>query len=1092
MATNTISQRIALEGAEEIKRILTDLGGVGEKAFAQIQAAAGQATQSLEKISGAVARVERSVASVGTTARGFGNAVGSLGGEFNKFEQALTRTVRNVSLFTAGVSAAVVGLAAFIRSGINAGDNIDEQAQALGLGTQAYQELGFAAAEAGVKQGQFASGMRFFSQQIEKASQDGAKSTVKFLDDISKNFDDWGGRIKVVGNDTTETFSVIRQAAKNLQADLAAQGISRPLFQLEEGLRKLATGTAAQRAEFETLGRVSLPTAADGLDKLRGGTEKAFAELQKLLPQFKRNADGSIDLSDALLTVADQFQKLPDGTRKTATAMAFFGRAAGPALIPLLNQGRAGITELREEMRLLGLTLSEDQIKASSAAARAFEFLGAAATNVKNQIGAAFAPLARTVAGGLLKFITDNQTAINRFAEDLNARATPYVKAFFDLLSGKENTTAAGQQLTELQGKAIAFGETMRGVGTVIVQAFTIILSVLDQVATGFNAIFGTSLTGAELGIILIITKIVGGFTLLLAAIKLIGAAFTAFNAGLLLIASTGGLVINALRLIGVALVALVGWPALIVAGLAAAAVAIVVYWEEIKAGATAAFNWIVEKAKAGWEAVKAFFSQKIDGAWKWISDAFDAVANSVKTKLDELIKYITDKFKPVTDLLNKAFNSPDRPAEGQKPPRLSDGPLTEAFSDRRRDNAEDIAENTKTISVEEGKIAGEVQKTNTAYEQLTNQHKTIEIEQGKVVTGAESLLKTSQGVSKEWDRILESIRQVNIINGKAQPPEPQQEPFERPPIGAGELTESFSDSRRNPALGELETSPVVEQVRASIEQIKLLVEEANTVIATLAARVAENITFSFGLIGPAVDAAMASLTERVTAGGEAIGQALQAPFQSAAAGIQGVMEGLGSLIATTFASLNEAVAAAASQVESAIASIIASLEAAVAQAQALAAAAASAGSGGGGGSSDGFAHGGYTGDGGKYQPAGIVHRGEHVQPQNVVRQPGVLAFLEELRRSGGDLNGVMRRFLRGFSTGGMVDGMRQSLSAAMIPGYASGGLVGDMPAGHIAVDLTTNMGTATVMARPDVARELERWATMSRLSSAGRSPRGG
>jgi hypothetical protein len=37
-----------------------------------------------------------------------------------------------------------------------------------------------------------------------------------------------------------------------------------------------------------------------------------------------------------------------------------------------------------------------------------------------------------------------------------------------------------------------------------------------------------------------------------------------------------------------------------------------------------------------------------------------------------------------------------------------------------------------------------------------------------------------------------------------------------------------------------------------------------------------------------------------------------------------------------------------------------------------------------------GFAEGGYTGSGGKYEPAGIVHRGEYVLPQEVVRALGV------------------------------------------------------------------------------------------------------
>lgn len=37
-----------------------------------------------------------------------------------------------------------------------------------------------------------------------------------------------------------------------------------------------------------------------------------------------------------------------------------------------------------------------------------------------------------------------------------------------------------------------------------------------------------------------------------------------------------------------------------------------------------------------------------------------------------------------------------------------------------------------------------------------------------------------------------------------------------------------------------------------------------------------------------------------------------------------------------------------------------------------------------------GFADGGYTGSGGKYEPAGVVHRGEYVLPQEVVRAIGI------------------------------------------------------------------------------------------------------
>jgi len=69
-----------------------------------------------------------------------------------------------------------------------------------------------------------------------------------------------------------------------------------------------------------------------------------------------------------------------------------------------------------------------------------------------------------------------------------------------------------------------------------------------------------------------------------------------------------------------------------------------------------------------------------------------------------------------------------------------------------------------------------------------------------------------------------------------------------------------------------------------------------------------------------------------------------------------------------------------------------------------------------------GFWTGGYTGPGGRFQPAGIVHKDEFVTSSPIVRQPGVLAFLYRLQREG----------------------------ARALPGYAGGGLVGNINPGAL------------------------------------------
>lgn len=76
----------------------------------------------------------------------------------------------------------------------------------------------------------------------------------------------------------------------------------------------------------------------------------------------------------------------------------------------------------------------------------------------------------------------------------------------------------------------------------------------------------------------------------------------------------------------------------------------------------------------------------------------------------------------------------------------------------------------------------------------------------------------------------------------------------------------------------------------------------------------------------------------------------------------------------------------------------------------------------GGGGAGGGYAVGGYTGAGGKYEPAGTVHRGEFVHRQEVVRQPGARSFLEAFNANGMDALYAWR----GYADGGFVEAPRQ------------------------------------------------------------------
>lgn len=76
--------------------------------------------------------------------------------------------------------------------------------------------------------------------------------------------------------------------------------------------------------------------------------------------------------------------------------------------------------------------------------------------------------------------------------------------------------------------------------------------------------------------------------------------------------------------------------------------------------------------------------------------------------------------------------------------------------------------------------------------------------------------------------------------------------------------------------------------------------------------------------------------------------------------------------------------------------------------------------------SSNGYSSGGYTGAGGKYEPAGIVHKGEVVWSQEDVANAGGVGIVEALRKG---IVGLSDNRLTGYATGGIVGGLGEGVS---------------------------------------------------------------
>lgn len=106
------------------------------------------------------------------------------------------------------------------------------------------------------------------------------------------------------------------------------------------------------------------------------------------------------------------------------------------------------------------------------------------------------------------------------------------------------------------------------------------------------------------------------------------------------------------------------------------------------------------------------------------------------------------------------------------------------------------------------------------------------------------------------------------------------------------------------------------------------------------------------------------------------------------------------------------------------------------------------------------------------------VSRGEHIMPARAVAQSGVLAFLEALRRSGGNLRGVLDGMGR-FALGGMIRGP--------MPAFASGGLAGGMS--NVTIQFPGLPAIGGLRASSDVVDQLHRAAALAQVRSGGRKP---
>lgn len=179
-------------------------------------------------------------------------------------------------------------------------------------------------------------------------------------------------------------------------------------------------------------------------------------------------------LDQNLEVIADAFAKMPDGPKKAALAMDLFGKS-GTRLIPLLNSGKEGIVDLRNEAAELGIVVDTETAKKFEEFNDQQTKLSETWRGIKTQVVTALLPSLMHIVEAVQEWIDTNRELI---ASGLGAVITAATFAFQLLAKAVDVAIEAIKFLTDGSDEANAVL-----IGIALVIANTVVPAVWSMVA---------------------------------------------------------------------------------------------------------------------------------------------------------------------------------------------------------------------------------------------------------------------------------------------------------------------------------------------------------------------------------------------------------------------------------------------------------------------------------------------------------------------------------------------------------------------------------------------------------------------------------
>ncbi len=275
-------------------------------------------------------------------------------------------------------------------------------------------------------------------------------------------------------------------AASFAEGSLAAEALSKGLEAIVDIAQEVARGFVEMFAKTtEYAGQIndmsaSIGVGTDALQELRYAAKLnglGFEEVSQGVRFLSRNmaeaaagsdeaakafrglgvrvtdADGRLrPVNDVMNDVADKLAAMPDGAKKTQLAMSAFGRS-GARLIPMLNEGGAGLQGMRDEAHDLGVVLDKETIKSGDEFGDNLDRLKFAGEGLKNQIAGPMLRVLNQLAVKLLGWVKNNRVLISQVAGGFVRALTAGAKAIGWMM---DNLRVLAAVLVSVVGAALA------------------------------------------------------------------------------------------------------------------------------------------------------------------------------------------------------------------------------------------------------------------------------------------------------------------------------------------------------------------------------------------------------------------------------------------------------------------------------------------------------------------------------------------------------------------------------------------------------------------------------------------------------------